>query len=194
MLFIACTLGVLAADLWFKAWSFRHIAGEPVLLDPRRPEMPGIPYHEPVTVVPYLLSLRLWTNTGAVFGIGKGGQWFFALVSLVATIVIGTVFWRSDPRTPRIRVMHVALALILGGAWGNLYDRIRFNAVRDMFWLFPEVKLPFGWHWPGVNGSGDLYPWLFNIADAALVVGVSMLMFLLWQTETPAPAGQSDRG
>jgi signal peptidase II len=69
----------------------------------------------------------------------------------------------------------VALALLLAGAVGNLYDRITFGVVRDMLWLFPGVKLPFGWTWPG--GNDELYPWIFNVADAAMCVA---LVFLLW--------------
>jgi signal peptidase II len=124
------------------------------------------------------LSLQLVTNTGAVFGIGKGAQGMFAVVSIVATVVIVFVFLRSDRGA---WVQQTALALILAGALGNLHDRIRFSAVRDMLWLFPDVKLPFGLAWPG--GNPYLYPWRFNIADAALVVGVGVMLILMWRAE-----------
>jgi signal peptidase II len=74
-------------------------------------------------------------------------------------------------------VLHFGLALILAGALGNLYDRIMYGAVRDMLYLFPGVKLPFGITWPG--GNPELYPWIFNIADAALCVGVVLIILTM---------------
>jgi len=181
VLFVACTVVVLGADLVFKQWAFDHIApGAPVVLDPDQPNRP-IPHHEPINLVPHVLSLQLVTNTGAVFGIGKGAQGMFAVVSVVATVVILFVFLRSERGA---WVQQTALALILAGALGNLHDRIRFNAVRDMLWLFPDVKLPLGLAWPG--GNPDLYPWRFNIADAALVVGVGLTLILMWRAEKQA--------
>lgn len=175
ILFVTTLAFVLASDLLLKAWSFSHVAGEPVVLSPRADDgRYHIPFHEPVTVIPGVLSFRLTTNTGAVFGLGKGAQWFFALVSLIATAIIMRIFWRSSAGA---WVFHTALAMILAGALGNLYDRIVFRAVRDMLWLFPGIKLPFGLTWPG--GVRDVYPWLFNIADAALVIGVIVVLLLM---------------
>ncbi|MCH8259484.1 MAG: signal peptidase II, partial [Planctomycetes bacterium] len=73
-------------------------------------------------------------------------------------------------------------ALILAGAIGNLYDRVMFGMVRDMLWLFPGVKLPFGLTWPG-GGSDELYPWVFNIADASLLVGLGILMLGMYRED-----------
>lgn len=182
--FLLIAASVLIADLAFKSWSFKHVAPVPIILDPARPSAPQIPPHEPVAVVPYVLSLRLLTNTGAVFGSFKGAQGFFVIVSVIATGVIFYVFCTSPVNA---RLMHLSLALILAGTLGNLYDRIQFNAVRDMLWLFPGVKLPFGLNWPG--GADDIYPWLFNIADAALVVGVTLIVIIMWKT--PPPEKQS---
>ena len=176
-LFFACTFALLAADLLFKDWAFRNVAAEPVVLDRAHPER-HVGRHEPWTIVPSVLSLHLSTNTGAVFGLGKGYQAVLALVSVVATGVIVWFFLRSDARA---WLWHLALALVLAGALGNLHDRFRFAAVRDMLWLCPGVKLPFGWTWPG--GNDGLYPWLFNIADAALVVGVLLLLTITWHAD-----------
>jgi signal peptidase II len=180
-LFVSLIVAVLVADLLLKAWSFDHVAGQSVVFPE---ELRGsalfdsIPAHEPRVVLPYVLNLRLTLNTGAVFGLGKGGRSFFVLVSLVAVGVIGWVFWHSAARA---KIHHAALALILGGALGNLYDRLRFGAVRDMMHLFPEVHLPFGLAWPG--GATEVYPWIFNLADVALVVGVLLLFVVMWQHE-----------
>jgi len=179
LVFASIFASILAIDLVVKYAAFEHVAGVPIVLDKQNPGDPyAIPYHDPVTVVPYILSLRLTTNTGAVFGLGKGQQWFFILISVVATAVILRVFWRSRRSA---WVYQICLAMILAGALGNLYDRVVYRAVRDMLWLFPGVKLPFGLSWPG--GVDELYPWLFNIADAALVVSVMVLLVILWRED-----------
>ena len=89
----------------------------------------------------------------------------FVAVTILAVGVIGRVFWNSSASAWGL---HLALGLILGGALGNLYDRLRFNAVRDLLWLFP--------------GSG-LWPWIFNVADAALLVGVSTVVWVMWRRD-----------
>ena len=184
--FFLCAAGILAADLWLKDWAFRNVADRPVVLDPARPGQFDIPQSRKWAVVPHILDLRLSANTGAVFGLGKGNQSVLTLVNIVAAAVILGVFLRSAaPAWPT----HVALAMVLAGAMGNLYDRFHFNAVRDMLWMFPGVKLPFGLNWPGDND--ELYPWLFNIADAALVVGVALLLIIMWLADRRLKSSRS---
>ena len=127
-----------------------------------------------MTLIPKVLSLQPNVNSGAVFGIGAGGRVIFIGVALLAVGAILTVFWRSRGAS---RWFGAALAMVLAGAIGNLYDRIVHGVVRDMLFLFPDVNLPFGWHWPG--GSREVYPWIFNIADAALDVGVLLIVVQL---------------
>ncbi len=162
ILFLSAVVVVLAADLGTKWLAFNRVAGEPVTLEPAAvdPRL-LIPRHEQVVVVPGVLSLKLTANTGAIFGIGKGAQWLFVVMTGLAVGVISWMFWRSDRRD---RWLHVSLGMILAGALGNLYDRLKYHAVRDLLYLFPEVKLPLGLKWP--NGSDGLYPWIFNLADA----------------------------
>lgn len=217
VVFSLIVLGTLGLDLWFKAWSFRNVADQPLVLE-RDPEdgttlvqvadksgklivqprarqfepASAIPYHEGKVVVPSVLALRLTINTGAVFGLGKGKQWVFVAISILAVFVISYVFYRSDAKA---KWFHITLALILGGALGNMYDRAMYNGVRDMCLLFPGVKLPFGWSWPGfVGGSDEVYPWIFNIADAALVVGVISLFIISWRVDKPKPADSAKSG
>ena len=178
LLFAAITAIVLAADLTLKRVAFRYVAGEPVRNIAASAEDHHTFWrqrypHPPVTVIPGILSLKLTTNTGAVFGLGKGGQWVFVLVSIVATVLILRIFWRSPARA---WPLHTALALILAGALGNLYDRVRFSAVRDMLWLFPETRL---------------WPWIFNLADAALLVGVALVIAQTWGRELRARGERS---
>ena len=180
-LFVSLILAVLISDLLIKSWSFDRVAGQSVVFpdDLRGSALYElIPPHDPWVVVPYVLNLRLTLNTGAVFGLGKGGRSFFIIVSVVAVAAISWVFWHSAARD---KIHHAALALILGGALGNLYDRLRFGAVRDMMHLLPDVHLPFGLAWPG--GTTEVYPWIFNLADVALVVGVILLFVVMWQHE-----------
>lgn len=186
MLFIMLAMAVLAFDLAFKAWSFEHVAGVPVHLEPGVSHYESIPDHEAVVVIPRVLNLKLTANTGAVFGIGKGARPFFVVMSIAAVGVIGWIFVRSSAGA---HALHIALALILAGALGNMYDRVQFAAVRDMLNLFPGVTLPFGWSWPG--GNDEVYPWIFNIADIGLVVGVILLMLILWLGDRRAQTAQA---
>lgn len=181
---LATAIVVLCGDLVAKHVAFDRVAGDPVATerDPETGQLPPIPRHEGHVVVPKILNLQLTWNEGAVFGLGQGGRWFFIPFTLMAMAVIGWIFATS---LYNARVLHFALGLVLAGAVGNLFDRLRFGAVRDFLWLFPETQLPFGWHWP--SGSDELYPWLFNIADAALVVGVILLIVIMFWTR-PATA------
>ncbi len=178
---LAWFFGVLAlvlwADLYLKYWSFENVADEPVVVT----ELAQVHHeafwrqypHEPIVVLPKVLSLRLTTNTGAVFGLGKGGRVFFIAVSLIATLIISFMFARS--RANAI-VMHLALALILAGALGNLYDRVVYGAVRDMLHLLPQT---------------NLWPWIFNLADAALMAGVGLVLVLTFIAEHRAKRTRS---
>lgn len=188
-LFLIVVCVVLAADLGLKAYAFHHVAGTPVVLDPAIPESASIPFHEPTTLIPGILSLRLTANTGAIFGMGKGSRWVFIAVSIVAVGFISRIFWRSPANAI---LLQIALALILAGALGNLYDRVQFAAVRDMLHLFPETNLPFGLSWPG-NARG-LYPWIFNLADVALLFGVLTVVYITWKNAPPPPASGKDPG
>jgi len=170
--FLGIIVLVLGADLYLKYWSFEHVANKPVVVT----DLAHIHHaafwrqypHEPIVVVPKVLSLRLTTNTGAVFGLGKGGRVFFIAVSLLATAIISFMFIRSRANA---YALHLALGLILAGALGNLYDRLLYGAVRDMFHLFPET---------------NLWPWIFNLADAALMAGVGLVLVLTFINERRA--------
>ena len=204
-LFLGVFLATLAVDLGLKVWSFANVGDRPVLLlsssedakaltpevlhthfpvfaaDPHHPaHNAGILALQPaVTVVPGLLDLRLTTNTGAVFGLGSGNRSFFIVVSVLALGVIAYLLTRT-PATAWWQV--VAYALIAAGAIGNLYDRARFGAVRDMLHLLPGVDLPFGLAWPG-TGSSEVWPWIFNPADVALLSGVGLTLLLTLAVE-----------
>jgi signal peptidase II len=114
-----------------------------------------------VPVVDGLLSLTLVMNTGLAFGLLAGlptaWRWLVALLSIVALLVLARVAVRvlaAGDWSARLSV-----ALIFGGAVGNLIDRARFGAVVD----FVDAHYR-GYHWPA-----------FNVADSAITVGVALL-------------------
>lgn len=163
-------------DLWTKYWSFRHVAGEPVVLERGQlVEDPDyrLPWHPGVRILqPDLLDFHLVLNQGAVFGIGQQRRTAFIGLTVVAIAAGLAVFARWTDR--RAHLSHVAIGLILAGGIGNLYDRVVYGAVRDFLHLFPRRDLPFGLHWPG--GSSEIFPWVFNVADVLLLVGMGLLM------------------
>ncbi len=183
--FLVVMAVILGADLGLKYWAFENVADRPVVLtdqvaEDHRGFWMRYP-HEPIVVMSKVLNFRLTTNTGAVFGLGKGNRVLFITISGLATAVIGWMFWRSPVRAWGLQL---ALAMILAGALGNLYDRVLYRAVRDMLHMFPGVDLPFGWAWPG--GVSEVWPWIFNLADVALLAGVGLVLIVTWRAESAA--------
>ena len=110
-------------------------------------------------------NLVLVFNKGAAFSFLAGAPgWqtpLFVAVAAVAIVVVSVLLVRS----PGDSVMRAGLALILGGALGNLIDRLRYGQVVD----FLDFHLS-GWHWPA-----------FNVADSAITIGVLCLLWaVLW--------------
>jgi len=175
---------LIAADLALKWWAFQKFPAHPVdvaqTLDNARDaqQQHGGPLaahvdlpRDSMQIAPRILRIRLVLNLGAVFGIGQGKTWLFVIITIAAVGIIGATFLTTDASH---RFAQVLLAMILAGAGGNLYDRIVYGAVRDMLHLFPNVHLPFGWHWP--DGNTELYPWVFNLADVYLTLGIALIV------------------
>jgi len=108
---------------------------------------------------PFGFDLTMVWNRGVTFGLfSGGGAWNHLILSALALVVAGFLLrWlaRSDTR-----LVTYALGAVIGGAIGNVIDRIRFGAVVD----FVDIHA-WGWHW-----------YVFNIADAAIVCGVMALV------------------
>lgn len=122
----------------------------------------GMELGQSVSVLGNFFRLTFIRNTGGVFGIFLGGGWFYLVASLLAIIVIWYYFRRVSAGSLWTRM---ALAGVLGGALGNLTDRLRYGAVTDF--------LDFG--------IGQLRWPVFNLADAAVTVGVALfLLNMLW--------------
>ena len=111
-------------------------------------------------VTPFF-NMVLMHNTGAAFSFlaqaGGWQRWFFTAVSIVVSTVIVVMLRRG----PRDRAVALALALVLGGALGNVYDRLTLGHVVD----FIQVHAA-GYYWPA-----------FNVADSAITVGVAILVW-----------------
>ncbi|MFZ4576169.1 MAG: signal peptidase II [Phycisphaerales bacterium] len=171
----------LILDLWSKSLAFAKVAGMPVSID--RADVlavgPGrlhtlIPLHPPVVVAPGWLDLTLVLNPGAVFGMGAGRRWVFVVFTFVA-IGFCLVLFRSWT-TAKMRVAHAAIGLVLAGGLGNLYDRLMFACVRDFLHPLPGRMLPWGLKWPG--GNPEVWPYVSNVADALLIVGIGVLALI----------------
>ena len=115
--------------------------------------------HESVALAPFL-NLTLVYNKGAAFGfLSSASGWqnlFFIGVALVACVVILYLLRRLGDND---RLLAVALMLVLGGAIGNLLDRLLYGHVVD----FVDVYFR-GWHWPA-----------FNVADSAITIGAVLI-------------------
>lgn len=193
VLLLVAFLGVVA-DLGSKSLAFSRVAEHPVGIDRAevirltgegRPLSVLLPYHEPRTVVPHLLEFQLVLNKGAVFGLGAGQRWVFVVFTALA---IGIGLWAFGRWTDRRDTLaHIGIGLVLAGGLGNVYDRLVYACVRDFIHPLPGVGLPFGLSWPG-DTSGEVWPWVSNVADLFLIIGVLGLMISLWRAPAPDPA------
>lgn len=118
-------------------------------------------------VIPGLLNIVRAENRGIAFGLFSdgGGEWrSLALIAVSAAILafVASLLWQPGRQGGLVRA---ALALVLGGAAGNLYDRILHGAVTDF------IDLHLGrYHWPA-----------FNVADSAITIGAALLLADLWR-------------
>ena len=132
--------GAYLLDRLTKVLAVRFLAGKP-----------------PVQVIPHVVQLRYTTNAGGAFGLFGSRPWLFFAATLVVCAAIGVISFRLSSWAGA-----VGLGLILGGALGNLTDRI----LRG----------------PGVSGRVvdfiDFHVWpVFNAADSAIVVGALVILF-----------------
>lgn len=147
-----------------------------IMLDQATKYLAGslLDYGVPVPVLPFF-NLTLVHNPGAAFSFLAGAsgwqRWFFIGIALVVSVFI--VGWVKR-LSPRENWLAAALALILGGAIGNVIDRVMYGYVVDFIDLYYGA-----WHWPA-----------FNIADSAITVGVAIMLIdsLLFSRETTSGA------
>jgi signal peptidase II len=121
-------------------------------------EVVGIALRPPIEVTPFFNLVMVW-NRGVSFGLfaHEAEVMPYVLSGVAVAISVALFVWLA--RAER-RWIAAAIGLVVGGAVGNVIDRLRFGAVADFF----DVHVA-GWHWPA-----------FNVADAAIVVGVGMIL------------------
>jgi signal peptidase II len=156
LLWVTVGLG-LALDLATKSLGWAFLGGPP--------ESGG----REIAVIPEWLRLFASRNPGIVFGFNfsesfgigaTGGRLLTVLLTLLTSALIFYIFAASRPRQ---RWLHLACGLILAGALGNLYDRLLFGFVRDIIQITAHAT---------IGGMTLQWPYVFNVADAYLVVGV----------------------
>jgi signal peptidase II len=145
--YLALSVAVVALDQLTKFLIERHLA-----------------VFESVTVLPVLEITRLH-NTGAAFSFlaDEAGwqRWLFTTLAIIVSIVLALWLRRIDSQA---RVLATAVALILGGAIGNVIDRVRLGHVIDFIYA----------HW-----DRHYFP-AFNVADSAICVGAGLLLLDTW--------------
>lgn len=150
---------VIAVDLASKAWMSSALR-----------------YGEVREVLPFF-NLVLVHNTGAAFSFladaGGWQRWFFTLVAIVISAVILAMLRRQAGKP----LLAGALALVLGGALGNLYDRVTLGHVVDFVQLHAG-----GYYWPA-----------FNVADSAICVGVAFLIWDGLRSGEPQPQARQQK-
>lgn len=132
------------------------------------------------------LRLTYIRNPNAAFSLALGGRTLHLIATVLATAMIVVILFRSQGEAGLPRA---ALALIMGGALGNLIDRIRLSEVID----FVDVEF-FNINVHVWRVHVDLERWpVFNVADAAVTVGaVLVAAFYLFAWRTPSGHGQTD--
>ncbi len=135
-----------------------------------------IPKDGTVEVLPGILNFSKVENRGASFGIFQGMQVFFIVMTII--VLVAAVYIMIRYRDKHSRFIKVLIAVLFAGALGNLIDRIAFGYVRDFidFCLF------------------DFWTFVFNVADAALVIGAILLgiYILFFYKDNKKPLLQTD--
>ena len=116
--------------------------------------------HGEIHLAPFL-NLVLVQNTGAAFGfLSSAGGWQNVFFIIVAVAACAFILWMSWRLSARDRLFAIALMLVLGGALGNLLDRLIYGYVIDFIDVYYDT-----WHWPA-----------FNVADSAITIGAILLI------------------
>lgn len=128
---------------------------------------------ESIPIIPGLFNLVSVRNRGAAFGFLNRSDidwqvWLF----LGATVLAGIILYHLMKKTPKSALLFFSAGCVMGGALGNLADRIRFHAVVDFLDVYWK-----NWHWPA-----------FNVADIGICLGAVLILLQAWKA--PADTGK----
>ncbi len=127
----------------------------------------GMDLATPYQLIGSYLQIIRGENRGGLFGMVQGSAPLLALLSV--GVILALVIYHERERLPRVSPLTVGVGLLIGGAIGNLIDRVAFGYVLD----FIDV------------GVGSLRFWTFNIADAGISLGIVILLVdTLWRTRS----------
>jgi signal peptidase II len=155
--YLFLVVATLIVDRWTKSWIQSRFD-----------------LNESATVIDGFFNITYVRNTGVAFGIFSSisspvKSLLLSVFTAFAAIIVITYSVRSPVRN---RVLQIALALILGGALGNLYDRLAYKYVVDFLEFYVG-----NYHWPS-----------FNVADSAITIGVALLALEIIRNESPSRA------
>ena len=157
-------------DSWFKSNKYLRllvIAGGIILLDQitKALILATLPLYETVPVIPGFFNITHIHNPGGAFGFlaGHSALWRYFVFLFISAIAVGLIFYFYKNTANDQLSLSVGFALILGGAIGNMIDRVRFGKVID-FLDFYAGQL----HWPA-----------FNVADSAITIGIGIFIYHL---------------
>lgn len=172
-IFLGVAVLGLAADQLTKLWVRTALA-----------DRPG-----PLRLIPGWLDLVHAENPGAANGFLRDFEWRYVLFGLFTVIGVGVIvdLWRKLPRSDRF--VSLTLGLVLSGALGNAVDRVHKRTVTDFVRVYTE--LPAVTDWLADKGLPNAWP-TFNVADAALLVGVGLFLahYLFAGEPEAAPDGE----
>jgi signal peptidase II len=133
----------------------------------------NIPVYEGRSVIDDVVRIVHTQNNGAAFGLLPERTTLLSVLSVVAVIAILYYYRQIASTSPLIAA---TLGMQLGGAFGNLVDRVGQGYVVD----FVDIGIPGGWRF-----------WAFNVADSSIVVGILLVTFLLWRQEERKPTART---
>ena len=143
--YLMLSLAIVVLDQWTKWWVEQNL-----------------PLHEPMKILPGFLNFTHVRNTGVAFGMfaggGSSGTLVLTALGLLALAVVAVYFWRTASSD---RLMLTSLALILGGAVGNLMDRMAAGFVTDFIDAYIGT---YHWH-------------TYTVADSAITIGIVLMAF-----------------
>lgn len=140
-------------------------------------DVPGMPYQSSISVYGDFFKITFIENPGMAFGLQIGGKLFLSLFTIFATILLLVFLYKNRNESFLLRL---ALAFILGGAIGNLIDRVFYGKIYDYAPIFYGRVVDFlHFDFPNFSIFGkNIYSWpIFNIADIFVTIGFLMILF-----------------